>query len=219
MTNTELASIKALSNSSLLQKTNSLVREERNIGIQILYHLKEIGRRRLHCELGYSSLFTYAVEYLKYPESTAYRLVSAMKLLRELREVEQKVESGSLSISTLSMVHSYCQAQKRENQVVFDRADKVQVLASVEGCSRKETEKVLASWLPEQPLPPPDRQRPVSPQQTEIKMTVDNALLEKLERIKELIAHCPYPYESHLLGYFGLPCGTRTQQNRPYSKS
>ena len=189
MTETEQVQLRTLSDSILLQKTDSLVREERRIGIQILHHVKEISRRRLHCELGFSSVFTYLVEHLKYPEASAYRIVNAMKLLKELPEMEKKVEEGLLSIQTLSQVQSYCQAQKKENQLEIQREEKLQVLASVEGCSRKETEKVLASLYPAQPLSTPDRERRVSSHQTEVRIVLDDKLLEKLERVKQLISH------------------------------
>lgn len=193
MKNTEQASIRNLSDTNLLQRTQALVQEERKLGIQILHHLKEISRRRLHCELGFSSIFTYLVEHLKYPEASAYRLVNALKLLKELPEVEkkveEKVESGVLSISTLSQVQSFCQAQKKENQIEIKAEEKIKVLASVEGCTRKETERVLASLYPEQPLSIPDQQRRISVHQTEIKITLDDTLLEKLDRIKQLISH------------------------------
>jgi len=58
MTNTEMTDLKKLGNSELLEQTHSLVKEERRIGIQILHRLKEISRRRIYLELGYSSLFT-----------------------------------------------------------------------------------------------------------------------------------------------------------------
>src|ERR1700744_1417080 len=111
----EESNLKVLSDIQLLEGTQMLVKEERRIGTAILHRLREISKRRLYSELGYSSLFSYCTDELKYPEATAFRLVNAMKLLVEFPEVEKKVQEGLLSVTTLAQVQSYCQAQKKEN--------------------------------------------------------------------------------------------------------
>ena len=45
---------------------DKLVQEERELLTSVLAHLREIERRRLFCDLGFSSLFSYAVEKLGY---------------------------------------------------------------------------------------------------------------------------------------------------------
>src|SRR4051794_36630312 len=104
MNHTEIMKLKSISNAQLLTETDALVREERNLGLQIIHRLREISKRRLFAELGFSSMFTYCVEALKYHESTAFRLINAMKLLSEVPEVEEKVDLGLLSVSTLAQV-------------------------------------------------------------------------------------------------------------------
>ncbi|NUM87788.1 MAG: hypothetical protein HUU37_01155, partial [Bdellovibrionales bacterium] len=50
-----------LTDKTLLEETENLVRKERQLLGVILRHLREIERRRLFSSLGYSSLFTYCV--------------------------------------------------------------------------------------------------------------------------------------------------------------
>ena len=99
--------IRNLSSSELLKQTEALVREEREIGIAILHRLQEISRRRLHCQAGCSSLFTYCVQFLRYPEATAFRLTQAMKAVDAFPEIEARIESGDLSVATVSQVQSF----------------------------------------------------------------------------------------------------------------
>ena len=53
--------IKKLHDQQLLSETKKLVQIERQVLTKILNHLREIDRRKLYCDLGYSSLFYYAV--------------------------------------------------------------------------------------------------------------------------------------------------------------
>src|SRR4051794_25270337 len=91
--------IRNLTSPELLKQTEALVRQEREIGIAILHRLREISRRRLHCQAGFSSLFTYCVQQLKYPEASAYRIIQAMKVVEDFPEIETKIQEGELSIS------------------------------------------------------------------------------------------------------------------------
>ena len=83
-----------MSDAVLLETTDKLVAQERGLLISILEHLREIDRRRLFCDLGYNSLFEYAVKRLKYSEDQAGRRIAAMLLLKELPEIEEKIEDG-----------------------------------------------------------------------------------------------------------------------------
>jgi hypothetical protein len=65
----DFMNFKALGSQELFARTETLVREERRISSEILWHLHEIERRRLFAELGFSSLFEYCTEQLKYSYS------------------------------------------------------------------------------------------------------------------------------------------------------
>jgi hypothetical protein len=106
-------SLKHLSNPELLTQTQALVHQERRLGVEILWHLREIESRRLYAERGYSSLHTYCVQELKYSDGAAHRRISAMRLLKDLPEVEEKIQSGALSLSTAATLQDFLRAEKR----------------------------------------------------------------------------------------------------------
>ena len=80
--------LKSLSDSDLLSQTQSLVRRERELTTELLWHLREVEHRRLYAEQGYSSLFDYVTRGLGYAEGSADRRISAMRLLKDLPEIE-----------------------------------------------------------------------------------------------------------------------------------
>lgn len=175
--------LNSLSDSSLLEQTKTLVAEERNLTTQVLWHFAEIQKRRLYAQQGYGSLFEYAVKVLGYSEAAAGRRIAAMRLLVQVPEVEESVKSGALNLSTLSSVHHFL----KEKESPTSHAEKLELLQSLEGKSRRECEKQLASLCPA--APPAERERVISPELTEIRFVADEALMEKLQKIRELDAH------------------------------
>lgn len=102
-----MKNLKVLADDVLLDETQKLVKEEREILTQVLHHLREIERRRLYSQLRYGSLYEYATKELGYSEDQAYRRIQAMRMLKELPEIEEKVNDGSLSLTHLGMAQSF----------------------------------------------------------------------------------------------------------------
>ena len=150
--------IKALTDSELLNQTRLLVSRERELTTELLWHLREVERRRLFAEQGYSSLFDYVRRGLGYCEASADRRISAMRLLREHPEIEPALKSGALSLSNASALQHFFKCDKH-----------------------------LAALAPE--LAKPEKSRPISATQTEIRFTAHQELMRKLEKLKGLLSH------------------------------
>ena len=109
---------KSLSNSALLQSTKSLAADERRITLEILWHLREIEHRRLFAEC-YPSLFEYCLKELLYSENAAFRRISAMRALKETPTLEASIQSGKLSITTVSKVQSFMRSEKLQSKKIY----------------------------------------------------------------------------------------------------
>ena len=129
-----LMNLKNLTNETLIENTNQLVRTERRIMTDILWHLKEIEARVLYAKLGYSSLFSYCVGELKYSEPAAARRIHAMRLLKQVPEVAEAIESGMLSVTTAAMVAREMKTESAD--------EKREVLNAMIGKSKFECEKI-----------------------------------------------------------------------------
>ena len=105
--------LRTLKDFELLSLTKSLVQKERELTTQVLRHLAEIERRKLYCDLKYGSLFDYAVGELGYSEASAGRRIQAMRLMNEIPEVEQKIESGALNLSNICQAQGFFRDQKK----------------------------------------------------------------------------------------------------------
>jgi len=151
-----------------------------------LHYLKEIESRRLFSTLGFPSLFDFSVKHLKYSEDEAYRRISAMRLLKEIPQIEDKINSGDLSLTNLNQAQSLFRREAKENRELT-KSEKFDFLSKIEGKSKRETEKIVASVSPDVHIP--DKIRAISQSQVLISYTADESLLAKLERLKGMLAH------------------------------
>lgn len=170
--------IKRLTNEDLLKKTALLAQEERKITLEVLLHLKEIERRRLHLDLGFSSLYEYTLKELKYSEGAAYRRVQAMRLLRDMPDVEQKISSGQLSLSTASKI----QSSAKDKTVTA----KMELVQQLEGRSAREVDQRLAASSPSRELT-----RWISAETVELKIQLKKDPFKGLEELKALKSNTP----------------------------
>jgi hypothetical protein len=132
-----------LSNDLLHEKLVSLTREEREISLQVLLHLRSAESRKLFALRGHSSLFDYAVLELKYSEGSAQRRISAMRLLKELPELEEKVESGEIKVTQLSQVQTFLRSEAKSGQR-YSLEEKRELVLGTIGKSTREVAFELA---------------------------------------------------------------------------
>ena len=176
--------LKNISDSELLSATRRLVQEERRLTLEILHHLREIDRRRLYAELKFSSLFDYCVKELGYAGGSAQRRIDSMRLLRELPEIEERIEAGTLNLSLISQACKFF----RHEEVRSPEA-KREVIEAITDKSCREAERELVSRAKEPAKLIPEKVRQISASHSELKLVVDQELLDQLEELKGLLGH------------------------------
>jgi|GEM_PF-5494736 len=92
----------------VLSEIKNAVSEERRSQLRVLHLLREIESDRHYLAMGYSSLFEFATRELGYSAGAAFRRIQSIRLLKSLpdsRELEQKIEEGSLSLCVAAKTH------------------------------------------------------------------------------------------------------------------
>lgn len=182
--------LSTLPNPVLLTALKRLVDDERKITLSLIAHLREVERRMLFAEHGYASLFEFAVKHLGLSEGSAHRRIAAMRLTRDLPEAKSSLESGALSLSNAARMQVALRTESKHKGAPVAQAQKRELLALVSGKSQKECETTLLEKLPSLSAPAnQERSRLLTPERTEIRMVVSSETLQKLERLKELLAH------------------------------
>lgn len=180
--------LRKLSDTELLDRTKILAAKEREVGTEVLWHLKEVSDRRLYSARGFSSVFEYTVKELKYSEAAAGRRVAAMRILSDLPEVASALEEGSLNLSTLSAAQGFFKREEIEQNKKYTVEEKREVLEALTHKSKRECEKILVSLSPESAVGQ-EKVKPLTETQTELRIIVDEETLKKVEKLRDLLAH------------------------------
>ena len=140
--------LKRLKSGKLLENLDSLNEQERKLKVKVLLHLREIDRRKLYLEEGYSSMFDFCVKYLKYSESTAVRRIKAERALGRSKRIIKMLLSGEMTVTGLSKIEPICRPENTEA-----------ILEKAAGCSCRELDILKARHCPSEPKP--EKVRPV----------------------------------------------------------
>jgi 5-methylcytosine-specific restriction endonuclease McrA len=185
-----------LKDADVLIQIKTLVEKERHLLTEILHHLRAVEHRKLFCDLGYQSLFDYAVKELKYSEGQAGRRIQAMRLLKELPAVEAKIQSGALNLMHLCQTQSYFREKAKVGLQSGGTAskpfsakqlaeEKLQLLDRLENTSTREGEKLILSLNPT--ALPAERERIISYEHTEVRFVMNEELKKSLEEVRSLL--------------------------------
>ena len=129
-----------LSDATLLINTKKLVAHERETLAEILHHLREIERRRLFASEKCESLHDYATKKLGYSDDQAYRRIAAMRLLKDLPQMESRIIDGSLTLANLSLASTVIRAESKASGKAAPLSRKLELIEAVVGKSRREAQ-------------------------------------------------------------------------------
>ena len=168
-----------MNNLELIDALKTAVRREREAMGEVLRYLREVEQRELYLERGHSSLYAFCRRELGYSEMETHLRIQAMRLIRNLPEVERKIDSGELSLTVAAKIQNAAKA------LAPDRTK--ELVTELSGASKREAEARIAELLPQ--LPKPERARPVSADRTEIRFTASREEVELFEKLMDRMAH------------------------------
>jgi hypothetical protein len=100
----ELEIVKRLTNDELVLRVRHCVREDRRVSAQLLAHLGEIEARGLHRDLGYESMFAYAVRVLHMSDSEAGLRLHAARFARKFPASLEMLSRGELHLTAMKLL-------------------------------------------------------------------------------------------------------------------
>lgn len=159
-------SLKQLTNAELIESTKSALKRACEAEVVVLRHFQEIEERRLWTGVG--SIYRYLGETFSLTSDQVYPRLQAMRLMRAIPEVEQKIEDGEERVVSVE--------EKRE------------VLESLTSTSTKEAEKVLAEKYPETHRPP-EKVKPVGGNLNLVQMYFSDEMLKEINALKAKYSH------------------------------
>jgi hypothetical protein len=167
-----------------------LVKTERKITHEVLLCIQQLDSTKAYAELGYSSLFDYLVAGQKYSEGSAQRRISAARLLKEVPEIQEKIQEGTLNLTQLAkMSIAVKQEQKKTGQQV-STTEKKDILTQLENKNSLETEQLLSKEL--QYAPQPQEKLVAKNDDYYLTIKLNQIQLEKLKKAQAILSHS-YP--------------------------
>jgi len=166
----------------IVKKLETLAKVERRISVKILRRLMEVERGRIHLDMGYSSLFIFLTKHLKYSDGSAYRRIEAMKILRDVPDLGQRITVGAISVTVAAEISRIVKIKKIKNP-----EEKLALVEQFSWKNKREVEKEIARIAPREAKP--EKIREINPEESSLELTVSKELREKLEKLKALLSH------------------------------
>ena len=192
--------LEALGDEELLLALSAIGRCEREVTCEWLAHLGELDARRLHEDLGFTSLWEFCTKRLGICQSTAGRRIAAARVCRGFPEALALVASGALGVTVLSLLQKH---------LCFENA--AELFAMCSGRSLRDAEELLAARFPKpdvrdsvRRLPAgagatpsagsgggagSTRLEPLSEGRFSVRFTASTAFRDLLERVRALASH------------------------------
>ena len=139
----------AVSNAALLGGLSELVGSSKQTLARVLAHLGEVEERRLHLDMGYSSMFVYCVKRLGLSEDEACRRIEVSRLARRHPHLFARIASGRVSLSVAALLKPH---------LTEDNA--AALLDLVSGSSVARAREQLAAHFPRPDVPATIRKLP-----------------------------------------------------------
>lgn len=178
--------LKIVSNEELISRAETEVRLERESTLKIIKLFQEIYDRKLYLDRGFPNFYEMVTKHFGYCASSAMRRINAMKLIREIPQVESKLESGELSLSVASDVQSFLYQEAKEDRG-YSKHAKIELVESCLGKTRKEAEEEFARRNPERERK--ESLHVISHDRLRISFSISKDLNDKLNHLKDLLSH------------------------------
>ncbi len=180
--------LSTLSNTDLTSCFKNFVLNERKITRQVLECIAEIDRRKLYLENHHTSLFDCLVTDFGYSPGAAMRRIDGARLLRELPEVAEKFESGSLTLSQATQVQRASRELKKIKNEYISSEQKQELILQIENSSQKETEQTIANVL-DLPVAPAQKEVLHRDQSVTLTITLTAEQMQIIEQAHNIISH------------------------------
>lgn len=178
--------MKELTNDELIFAAKAAVQHERESTARVIRHFQEIYARKLHLESGYPNLFEMVTKLFGYCAGSAMRRINVMRLIQEIPDVELKLESGELNLSTASEMQSFFYFESR-NKTPYSIEAKRELIETCLGKSKREVERELARLNPEREKR--ESVRVISKDRLRVSFSISAELNDKLNHLKDLLTH------------------------------
>lgn len=194
-----------LTNETLLAHLKELVNREQEILNEVLEHLAEVERRKLHLLEAYPSLFEFCTRYLGYSANEAYLRIQAVRLIRDVPAAEPMLKTGKLSLSNAALLQTHLQQESKRRKKLkiapIPAPLRTLLVESAQNLSKSECLKSIHETFPAlQPIPV-EKTVPLANGKFMIQFVADEHLLKGLNDAKDVFARSDVQRYDQLIAF------------------
>jgi 5-methylcytosine-specific restriction endonuclease McrA len=182
--------LKTFDDQVLHRSTRDAVREEKKSILRVLVHLREVERRGIFYVGICTSLFGYCVQELKYSEPESNRRISAMRLMRDMPELETKLKDGNLHMTGINQASTFIRHEERTAGPLTTEK-KQEILHAIENQTKAQIERTLLglSANPEEHVKKKESQRAITPELDRVQFVADPELKDAYEQLRGFLGY------------------------------
>jgi hypothetical protein len=166
--------IQKISDETLHLETKKSAKEEKVATLKVLSFLEEVHRRKLFIEYGHSTLMKYMVSELGYSDAESWTRIQAMKLIIEVPEAKEKIESGEMSLCNAAVINEALRQNQKPEVKGFDLGDEKE---------KPTKEELIDKAMDLAKLPTRKLKDILNPGSKEKKITLSERLIKKIEKL------------------------------------
>ena len=141
----------------------------------LLDHLQEAERLRLHLHRGFSSLFDYVTKEIGLSESCASNFINVARKSLEFKALKEGIRQGLFGVSKARKVTS-----------ILEPSNQKELLDDLEHKNTREIERKVASKTDAKPQR--ETLKPIAKNLARLTVDIDDELVELLDQLKDLVA-------------------------------
>lgn len=184
--------LKSQSNSDIIIQVKQLVQNEKTLTVQIIETLLEIETRKAYLPT-HTNMYYFLTEELGYCAGTAMLRLNAMRALKVVPEVREKILDNSLSLTDVAKTQGYINKVNRSADEPLTQAEQKELFQAAESASKKELETTLVQKHNEIEQRRAETSGGPKPEPRKILKKIiieaDPELLGLIEELKSLLSH------------------------------
>ena len=180
--------LNTLNKTELDQRIKNLAQKERHLLHEILLTIKEIDSRRTYLDLGFGSLHDYLVQGVGYSEGSAQRRIDAARLIKELPQIAEKIQSGEIKLNQISLVQKAAREVYKTHAQKVGAEHKLVLLEQLTHKNHSESQQQVAAFF-DLPVLFGQVKKTQADESVRLELTLSKEAYAKLKQAQDLLAH------------------------------
>jgi hypothetical protein len=177
-----------MSDAEIIERMKFLTTRGRKITAELLELIRESEQRKLYRSLGRSNAFEWLVKDFKLSQPSANRRVLASRLLDEVPDLANRIESGVLNLSHVVLVQSAVRKEEKRIGTKILSIEKIEIFREIENKTHEAAERIIKKRFPETRTTGNSLRR-LSDSESRLSVIISENCRSNIERSREILSH------------------------------